>query len=49
MKGAAAHIIHKGEQIIIIGFTLAQAPVEPRVILVDGSNKFVRELHEARE
>jgi aspartate 1-decarboxylase len=49
MNGAAAHIIHKGEQIIIIGFTLAQAPVEPRVILVDTSNRFVRELHEARE
>ena len=49
MNGAAAHVIRKGEQIIIIGFTLAQAPVEPRVILVDPANRFVRELHEARE
>ncbi len=49
MNGAAAHIIKKGEQIIIIGFTLSQAPVEPRVILVDPANRFVRELHEARE
>lgn len=49
MNGAAAHVIRKGEQIIIIGFTFAQAPVEPRVILVDQANRFVRELHEARE
>ncbi|RFC43874.1 MAG: aspartate 1-decarboxylase [Verrucomicrobia bacterium] len=49
MNGAAAHIIKKGELIIIIGFTLAQAPVAPRVILVDQENRLVRELHEARE
>jgi aspartate 1-decarboxylase len=46
MNGAAAHLIGEGEQIIIMGFELADAPIEPSVILVDGANRFVRSLVE---
>lgn len=46
MNGAAAHRIRKGEEIIIMGFELAEAPIEPRVILVDRDNRFVRYIHE---
>ena len=42
MNGAAAHLIGKGEEIIIMGFELTDAPVNPKVILVDEENHFVR-------
>ena len=35
MNGAAAHLIKRGEEIIIIGFELADRPIEARQILVD--------------
>ncbi len=47
MNGAAAHVIRKGEQIIIMGFELAAAPIRPKIALVDSSNQVVRELTEA--
>lgn len=46
MNGAAAHRIGKGEQIIIMGFELSESPVTARVVLVDASNRFVRDLTE---
>lgn len=46
MNGAAAHLIGRGEEIIIMGFELCDRPVEPRVILVDRQNRFVRNLAE---
>jgi aspartate 1-decarboxylase len=46
MNGAAAHQIGSGEQIIVMGFELTAAPVLPKVILVDGQNRFVRTLVE---
>ena len=45
MNGAAAHLIKKGEQIIIIGFELVDSPIEPTAILVDENNRFLRYLH----
>jgi aspartate 1-decarboxylase len=43
MNGAAAHLIKKGEEIIIIGFELREAPgPAPRCILVDENNRFVK-------
>ena len=45
MNGAAAHLIRKGEEIIIMGFELADEPVTPNMILVDEENKFVRWLY----
>jgi aspartate 1-decarboxylase len=47
MNGACSHLIKSGEQIIIMGFTLASRPVQPRVILVDERNRFVRDLSSA--
>lgn len=44
MNGAAAHLIKAGEEIIIMGFELADHPVTAKVVLVDKSNKFVRDL-----
>ncbi|MBR0684370.1 aspartate 1-decarboxylase [Bradyrhizobium manausense] len=46
MNGAAAHLIKEGEQIIIMGFELVGAPLQPKVILVDGENRFMRDLIE---
>ena len=41
MNGAAAHLIKKGEQIIVMGFELTDKPIKPKNILVDDKNKFV--------
>lgn len=49
MNGAAAHRIHAGEEIIIMGFELTPEPVTPQVILVDQHNRYVRDLHEDAE
>lgn len=46
MNGPCSHVIGVGEEIVIMGFELTDAPVEPRVILVDELNRFVRELTE---
>lgn len=42
MNGASAHIIKKGEEIIIMGFELTDQPIEPKSLLVDGNNKFIK-------
>jgi len=44
MNGAAAHLIKRGEEIIIMGFELTDKPLPPKLILVDEQNKFVRYL-----
>ena len=46
INGAAAHLISKGEQVIIMGFELTDKPVSPRVILVDGQNRYLRDLQD---
>ncbi|MCP3907565.1 MAG: aspartate 1-decarboxylase [Oceanicoccus sp.] len=46
INGAASHLIEAGEEIIIIAFTLATEPVEPKAILVDKNNRFVCNLPE---
>ena len=46
MNGAAAHLIAEGEQIIVMGFELADRPIRPRAALVDTQNQFVRYLAE---
>ncbi len=42
MNGAAAHLIKKGEEIIILGFEITDRPVEMKNIIVDDHNRFVR-------
>ncbi len=44
MNGAAAHLIKKGEEIIIMGFELSAKPVKPKSILVNANNRFVKQL-----
>lgn len=46
MNGAAAHLIGKGEQIIVMGFEMCDAPIRPKAVLVDADNRFVRMLDE---
>ncbi|MFA5051561.1 MAG: aspartate 1-decarboxylase [Patescibacteria group bacterium] len=44
MNGASAHVIHTGEEIIIMGFELSDKPIVANNVLVDGHNRFVRYL-----
>jgi len=44
MNGATAHLIKKGEEVIIMGFELTDKPLEVKKILVDKKNKFVKYL-----
>ena len=42
MNEAAAHLIKKGDEIIIMGFELSDQPIVPKMILVSAENKFLR-------
>jgi aspartate 1-decarboxylase len=42
MNGAAAHLIKKGEEIVIMGFELSDGPVVPRSVLLGPDNKILR-------
>ena len=42
MNGAAAHLIKAQEQIIIMGFELTDKPLDPKILLVNAHNRFVR-------
>ena len=42
INGAAAHKICQGDRVIIMGFELADGPVEAKKMLVDEQNRFVR-------
>lgn len=44
MNGAAAHLVHKGDEIIIMTFMYGDVPVAPKKILVDGDNRYLRDL-----
>ena len=44
MNGAAAHLIKKGEEVIIIGFAFSNTPIRPKCILVDKENRFTQNL-----
>ncbi len=46
VNGAAAHLINKGEEIIIMGFELVKEPIAPKVILVDKQNRLIKHLKE---
>lgn len=46
MNGAAAHLIKRGEELIIMGFSLTDQPQTPKNILVDSHNRFVRYIEE---
>ncbi len=42
MNGASAHLIKKGEQIIIMAFAQSEIPIKPKNVLVDEKNNFVK-------
>jgi aspartate 1-decarboxylase len=42
MNGAAAHLIKAGEELIIMGYELSDQPIDPKLVLVDQKNVFVR-------
>jgi len=44
MNGASAHLIRKGDRVIIMGFELADGPIEAKKVLADEANRFVRYL-----
>ena len=44
LNGAAAHLIHVGDEIIVMGFEMTEAPITPRNILVDAQNRFTKYL-----
>ena len=44
MNGAAALLIKRGEEIIVMGFELTDKPISPVAILVDKNNRFLRNL-----
>ena len=46
MNGAAAHLIRKGEVIIIMGFELSDTPLHPTVILAGADNRSPQDLSE---
>jgi aspartate 1-decarboxylase len=49
INGAAAHLIHKGDEVIIMSFQISDSPKMPINILVDKNNKFVKYLKEKSE
>ena len=46
INGAAAHLVAEGDEVILMTYTMAEAPVEPTCVLVDDRNRFVRYLRE---
>ena len=49
MNGAAAHLIRKGDEVIIMSFQITDRPKKPMNILVDQNNRFVKYLKEKAE
>jgi len=44
VNGAGAHKAKPGDLIIVASFAVSDQPIQPRSILVDGDNRFVKEL-----
>ena len=44
MNGASAKRIKKGDKIILAGFELSDTEIEPKIVLVDEKNKFIKYL-----
>jgi aspartate 1-decarboxylase len=49
INGAAAHLMHKGDEVIIMSFQISDHPRKPINILVDSKNQFVKYLKEKTE
>ena len=44
MNGAAAHLIKKGDEVIIFSYALSDRQIKPKCILVDAHNKYIQDL-----
>lgn len=44
MNGAAAHLVNRGDEVIIMAFETTDHPSEPKQILVDANNRFAKDL-----
>lgn len=44
VNGSAARLVKKGDTVIIMAFEFTDVPIEPRVVLVDEDNHFVKSL-----
>ena len=44
INGAAAHLIKKGEEVIIFSYALSDRAITPKCILVDSKNMYVQDL-----
>ena len=44
MNGAAALLIKRGEEVIVMGFELTDKPIKPNIILVDENNRFLKQI-----
>jgi len=42
MNGAAAHIIREREEIIVMGFTLSNKPLTPKIVFLYGDNRILK-------
>jgi aspartate 1-decarboxylase len=49
INGAAAHLMHKGDEVIIMSFQISDHPRKPINILVNSKNQFVKYLKEKSE
>jgi aspartate 1-decarboxylase len=46
INGAAAHLVQRGDEVIIMAFHYGERPSKPKCVLVDAGNRFVRYLEE---
>lgn len=46
INGAASHLVHAGDEVILMTFHQAERATDPICVLVDGENQFVRYLLE---
>lgn len=44
LNGGAAHFFTRGERVVIAAFDLADAPIVPKVVLLDEENRIVRDM-----
>ncbi len=44
MNGAAAHLIKKGDEVIIFSYALSDRQIQAKCILVDAHNKYIQDL-----
>jgi aspartate 1-decarboxylase len=44
MNGAAAHLIKKGDEVIIFSYALSDRQIEAKCILVDAHKKYIQDL-----